>query len=72
LRVTVRDNGAGFDVNEAFARQDAYGLAGIRERAAILGGRLSLTSIRAGNPEGKPSGTVLRIQLPLANKREPE
>jgi signal transduction histidine kinase len=71
LSLTVRDNGAGFDVSEASQRHDAYGLAGIRERAAVLGGRSSITSIRAGNPAGKPSGTLLRIQLPLTNKREP-
>jgi two-component system sensor histidine kinase DegS len=72
LSLAVRDNGAGFDLEEAARRGGAFGLAGIRERAAVLGGRSTITSVRAGNPEGHTPGTVLRIQLPLAPKRAGE
>lgn len=44
LKLHVEDDGVGFDVNEAFARRDCYGLSGIRERVALLGGTLVVRS----------------------------
>ncbi len=58
LKLDVRDNGRGFDVNEQFGLGH-YGLLGMRERARLTGGELSLES----TPE---TGTIvcLRIQHP--------
>jgi signal transduction histidine kinase len=68
LRLYVEDNGKGFHVEEALSRKDCFGLAGIRERVAVLGGSVSITSTRKeGQYVGtrKKSGTVVEIQLPI-------
>jgi signal transduction histidine kinase len=55
LQVTVQDDGIGFEPS----REKGMGLLGMEERVERLGGRFSINS--------KPgSGTILRIQLPLA------
>ncbi|MBI4890461.1 MAG: GAF domain-containing sensor histidine kinase [Acidobacteria bacterium] len=57
LRLHVEDNGVGFDVEEALSRRDCYGLSGLRERVALLGGRLAVRSRR------KPgAGTTARTR----------
>ena len=38
LQLSVEDDGVGFSVEEAFNKRDSYGLAGLRERVALLGG----------------------------------
>jgi len=38
LQLSVEDDGVGFCVEEAFQKRDSYGLAGLRERVALLGG----------------------------------
>jgi len=58
LRAQIEDRGRGFDVDAALAGPSS-GLAGMRERARLLGGRLTIDST-AG------SGTRLRMLLPLA------
>ncbi len=63
LDLVVHDDGAGFDV--AAARQHAVrggslGLLGMQERAALLGGRLTMESA-AG------FGTKIHLRIPLAN-----
>jgi signal transduction histidine kinase len=68
LRLYVEDNGKGFQVEEALSRRDCFGLAGIRERVAVLGGIVSITSTpKRGQYVGtrKKSGTVVEIQLPI-------
>jgi len=55
LALEVRDNGVGID---AVARPDALGLLGMRERAALVNGRVEIS----GRP-GK--GTVLIVRIPL-------
>jgi PAS domain S-box-containing protein len=57
LRARIEDRGRGFDVGAALAGPSS-GLAGMRERARLLGGRLTIDSA-AG------SGTRLRLTLPL-------
>ena len=57
LLVHIEDRGRGFDVDAALAGPSS-GLAGMRERARLLGGRLTMESA-AG------SGTRLRLVLPL-------
>jgi two-component system, NarL family, sensor histidine kinase DevS len=54
ISVTVRDDGDGFD---PLATSDGFGLLGMRERAALVGGELEVTS-RAG------AGTTVIARLP--------
>ena len=64
LQLTLRDDGAGFDV--ATARQRALaghtlGLLGMQERVALAGGQLEIRSTPG-------SGTEIRVSLPLASE----
>jgi signal transduction histidine kinase len=59
LELSIRDNGAGFDVGAASGKANSFGLAGMRERVALFGGALRIDS-RPGH------GTQLSIVLPLA------
>jgi signal transduction histidine kinase len=68
LRLHVEDNGTGFDVEQALERKDAFGLIGIRERVAVLGGAVDFISTRKEGQttkKRKKTGTVVRIQLPI-------
>ena len=56
LKMHIEDNGVGFQVQEAFSRRDCFGLSGLRERVALLGGTLvvkSLPKARSGDSAGK-------------------
>jgi signal transduction histidine kinase len=44
LRLCVEDDGVGFDVEEALQKPGSFGLAGIRERVALLGGQCEVVS----------------------------
>ncbi len=44
LKLIVDDNGIGFDIEEALARRDSFGLSGMRERVALLGGSFQVES----------------------------
>ncbi len=44
LRVVIADQGKGFNVDTELASGTTSGLSGMRERAALLGGRLSIES----------------------------
>lgn len=59
VALTVRDNGIGLSP-ENRDRPNAYGLRGLQERAAFLGGAVSFSTGRSG-------GTVVAVQLPLTN-----
>src|SRR6185295_13316630 len=61
IRLNVSDNGAGFGVQTAGGKPLAFGLAGMRERAALMGGTLTVRSA-PGN------GASVILQLP----RNPE
>ena len=61
LRLELRDDGDGFEVN---ARHDGFGLAGMRERVEQMGGSLKITSAR-----GK--GTKLVVTLPHNGESRP-
>jgi len=54
LKLIVDDNGVGFDVEEALARRDSFGLSGMRERVALLGGTFQV--------ESNPGVPVKRLQ----------
>lgn len=58
LCVTIADDGSGFDPNLALATRNSSGLAGMRERAQLLGGKLLLES-------HANSGTTVTALLPL-------
>ena len=57
LRLTVRDDGIGFDPLDR-PSNGHYGIAGMGERASLLGGRLDLVS-RPGR------GTLVRAVIPM-------
>ena len=57
LVLVIEDNGEGFDVEEAL-RCGRLGLVGMRERAEMLGGRLSIEST-----PGK--GTAVYVEVPM-------
>jgi PAS domain S-box-containing protein len=59
IRITVQDDGIGFDVaaSLANARRTALGLAGMRERAALAGGTVTLDSEPG-------TGTTVTVELP--------
>ncbi len=57
VELVIQDDGAGFDPNEV--RDGGLGLVGMRERVALLGGRMSVES-----SEG--AGTMLKAEVPLA------
>jgi two-component system, NarL family, sensor histidine kinase DevS len=57
LRLEVHDNGAGFDTNAA---SKGYGLAGMRERASLVGGTLTISS--------DEHGTLVKACLPTRTR----
>jgi len=64
----VEDDGIGFHVDESLERKSCFGLAGIRERVAVLGGSVSIRSTRKQGHNRTPrkkSGTVIGIELPI-------
>jgi NarL family two-component system sensor histidine kinase YdfH len=58
LTLAVRDDGVGFDRDNANRRNGHYGLVGLCQRAHLAGGSLDITS-RPG------AGTTLTLHLPL-------
>jgi len=61
IEVTIADRGHGFDV--ASAADTEFGLRGIRERAAAVGGHAEITSVIG-------SGTTVRALLPMLDPAE--
>ena len=82
LKLTVQDNGVGFNIEDAFAKRESFGLSGMRERVALLGGSFQVESqpapkkSKAGGKRStsggrrKPGvlrrGTKISIELPIA------
>ena len=62
LRLSVEDDGVGFSVQEALTKRGSFGLAGMSERVALLGGEFHVTS-RPGR------GTRVSIELPIHGNR---
>ncbi len=58
LSITVHDDGQGFDPDQKALYTSHYGLLGLRERASLVGGSLSVSS-------SKGKGTTLEFCLPL-------
>ena len=64
LEATIADNGSGFEADANGVNSETHlGLQGMRERAAILGGAVSVTS--------GFKGTTILVQLPL-EERDPK
>jgi signal transduction histidine kinase len=73
LRLVVSDNGIGFHVESALAQKDSFGLAGIRERVALLGGHFLIESRQSPGEKGargQKRGTSLRIEVPIPSQTE--
>ena len=61
LKMTVSDNGKGFELPERIgdlASIGKLGLAGMQERARLIGGRLKIQS-------GFGKGTTITVKVPL-------
>jgi len=59
LQLSIKDDGSGFSRENGNARPGHYGLIGMKERAAQIGGELNLTS-----EPGR--GTTISIHLPIS------
>ena len=60
LRLTVEDNGVGFKVEEALAGSESFGMSGMRERVALLGGRFEIRSYpKNGSGNGTSNGASI-------------
>jgi signal transduction histidine kinase len=62
LKLIVEDNGVGFRVEEALQKRESFGISGMRERVALLGGTFHVES----RTEGPKRGTKISIELPIA------
>ncbi len=62
IEVTVSDEGDGFDVEKPVVRGSGCGLQGMRERAALIGARLSI--------ESGPDGTRVTLLAPVGAAKE--
>ncbi len=69
VKLLVEDNGVGFLVDEALARRDSFGLSGMRERVALLGGKFQVESFPDSSKREK--GTRIRIELPFSRAGRP-
>ena len=58
LELNVKDDGAGFDADSAAVRPNSFGVKGMRERVALLGGRFEIRS-RPGR------GTQISVRIPI-------
>jgi signal transduction histidine kinase len=57
VRILLEDNGCGFNLEEALARPDSFGIAGMRERARQIRATLDISPRPAG-------GTAVLIEYP--------
>ena len=57
VAVTVRDDGCGFDLNASKSQKGHFGITGMQERVALLGGEMTIASELT-------RGTVVSIVIP--------
>lgn len=65
MAVAVRDEGEGFDPQAPPAGKGGLGLTGMRERAAMLGGGLTVDTA-----PGRGTSILLRLRVPLEEPRD--
>lgn len=58
IRLTIEDNGCGFDPDKTAGDQTGWGLLGIKERTTLLGGQYEIDSTPG-------QGTMIQITIPL-------
>ncbi len=63
LRVRVEDDGIGFDLEQVAHKRESFGITGMRERVALLGGRMEIHT-RHG------AGTRIDIRVPIQARRQ--
>ena len=63
VRLIVADDGIGFDAEAVMKKPLSFGLAGMRERALLAGGRLGIRSAPG-------SGTAIHLELPRPSARK--
>jgi len=77
LQVRVEDDGVGFHPQEVHAKRDSFGLAGLRERVALLGGLCRVesqppvpnsTQSKRRPATGEWHGTRIHIELPVSEE----
>jgi signal transduction histidine kinase len=64
VELCVEDNGVGFRVEEALERRNSFGLSGMMERVALLGGAFEVQSFPS-------KGTRIQVQLPIKRAARP-
>jgi len=64
VELRVEDNGVGFQVEEALERRNSFGLLGMMERVALLGGAFEVQSLPS-------KGTRVTVRLPLRRAKSP-
>jgi len=57
VNLNIRDNGHGFDASDGLAWHSGFGLVGMRERAQLFEGELTVTS--------DETGTLISVSIPL-------
>ena len=62
VALRISDNGKGFDPAQEFVPPHGWGLAGMRERAESLGGRLNVDS-------APDRGTVVEVVIPMSKPK---
>jgi len=58
LHLRVEDDGIGFDLDQAAEKRGSFGLTGMGERVALLGGEMEITTRRE-------EGTKIHIHIPI-------
>ena len=61
LELNVEDNGVGFEVDRAVSQPGSFGLLGMRERVALLGGKLEICS-------SPGQGARIAMRLPIGDR----
>jgi signal transduction histidine kinase len=65
IKARIEDDGRGLDAEANADRSGAFGLAGMRERAELLGGRFQVIS-----PVRRGRGTAILFELPIGESSE--
>lgn len=66
LRLDIQDDGVGFNVAEALSKRSSFGITGMKERVALLGGKFQIRS--AGPETSARKGTRVQIELPITDE----